>query len=178
MALVARDEALQRLQEGNDLLRDLTGSLSDEEWTRSGTMGGGDWSVKDLIGHVASWEEIALESLAQWRAGRKPGIEESVFDTPGAIDRLNAENLERKRPLEPRTIREQADETHSRLLDEIRQMTDEEWGARASYDTERRKRLGDLLGSILGAPRQPFGHAFAHLPDLEGYVSSSRGMAP
>src|SRR5690242_1709047 len=27
----------------------------------------GDWSVKDLIGHVAAWEQLVIESVAQWR---------------------------------------------------------------------------------------------------------------
>jgi hypothetical protein len=51
-------------------------------------------------------------------------------------------------------------------------MADQEWEARAFYPTERRDRLALLLGSITGAPGQPFGHAFAHVPDLEAFVSS------
>ncbi len=31
-----------------------------------------------------------------------------------------------------------------------------------------------LLGSVMGAPKRPFGHAFAHLPDLEAFVSFPR----
>jgi hypothetical protein len=32
-----------------------------------------------------------------------------------------------------------------------------------------------LLGSILGAPKLPFGHAAAHLPDLEAFVTALGG---
>jgi hypothetical protein len=58
------------------------------------------------------------------------------------------------------------------MVDAIRSMSDEEWSAKASYETGRRTRLGNLLGSITGAPERPFGHAFAHLIDLESYATS------
>ena len=48
----------------------------------------------------------------------------------------------------------------------------EEWEGKAFYETERRTRLGTLLCAVTGAPKRPFGHAFAHLSDLEAYVSS------
>jgi len=30
-----------------------------------------------------------------------------------------------------------------------------------------------MLGSITGAPDRPFGHAWAHLADLEAYVAAA-----
>jgi hypothetical protein len=53
-------------------------------------------------------------------------------------------------------------------------MDNVEWHSKAPYRTERRAWLGMMLGSITGAPRRAFGHAFAHLPDLEQYVSALR----
>ena len=51
-------------------------------------------------------------------------------------------------------------------------MSDDEWHAKVPYETERRNTTGNLLGSIVGAPKRPFDHASAHIPDLEVYVAS------
>jgi hypothetical protein len=88
------------------------------------------------------------------------------------VDGLNAERVQAKRGLSLDEVRIQAADTHRELIEELSHMGDEEWNAKAFYDTDQRDRLGNLLGSVTGAAKRPFGHAFAHLPDLEAYVSS------
>ena len=52
-------------------------------------------------------------------------------------------------------------------------MTEQEWAAPPSFEPDgQQETLGAELGGLLGAPGRPFGHAFAHLPDLEAYVRS------
>src|SRR5215211_1447446 len=36
----------------------------------------GDWSLKDIVGHVASWEAEFVAGLADIRAGRRPRTDE------------------------------------------------------------------------------------------------------
>lgn len=165
-----RAEAVSTLEEGHAALRRLLGALSEEELARPATIGGGDWSAADLAGHVAHWEERALATLEDWRAGRRPAVEE-VFASDG-VDRVNAEDVERKRAIGPLAVLELAERTHADLIGALGDLGPEEWTARAAYPTRRRTTLDALLGSVLGAPRRPFGHAFAHLPDLEAYVGS------
>ena len=88
------------------------------------------------------------------------------------VDALNAERVQAKRGLSLDEVRIQAADTHRELIEELSHMGDDEWTAKAFYETERRTTLGNLLGSITGAAKRPFGHAFAHLPDLEAYVAS------
>ena len=67
------------------------------------------WSVKDLIGHVASWEEETLKALPVILEGRRP-------PRYGGIDRFNAGQIERRRGWNlDEVVRELAD-NHSRLL--------------------------------------------------------------
>lgn len=168
MAQPTRAEALATLSEGHARVAALAGELSDGELSRPATIGGGQWSAKDLLGHIAFWEEVAMETLTAWRRGERPRIEQTF--TTGGIDALNAWNEKRKAQWTPEQIQAQAQDVHERLVAEIEAMSDEEWRAKASYATERRRRLVTELGSVLGAPKRPFGHAFAHLPDLEAYV--------
>ena len=172
MALPTRDRAVDVLEEGRAAVGGLYDSLADDQAARPATIGGGDWSAKDLVAHLETWEAIALQTLEEWRDGVLPSIEETFAKGSDGVDALNAERHEAKLALTTSEVRAQAAQTHRQLLEEIRHMDDEEWASKAFYQTERRRRLGEVLSAILGAPKRPFGHAFAHIPDLQAYVDS------
>ncbi len=173
MPVPSREQASAVLAEGHRATRELIARLAPDQLERPSTMGGGDWSAKDLVGHLANWEELSLRALEEWRRGERPHVE-GLFASDEAVDRENAEAIRRKAGLSAARVLREADETHRTLAAAIEAVSDEEWTAKASYATERRRTLGALLGSITGAPQRPFGHGFAHPPDLEAYVSSLR----
>ncbi len=170
---VSRQDALDTLREGHQQVTELLDRLSEDELIRPGTIGGGEWSAKDLLGHLTTWEEAALEALGQWREGRVPTIETEAFASAEGVDRFNATTVEAKAKQSLEEVRTEADRVQAALVHEIETMRDEEWTGRAPYETQRRRHLAELLGSILGAPKRPFGHAFAHLPDLEAFAQSA-----
>ena len=165
-------EAVRTLQEGNEATGALFARLTEAQLRQAATIGDGDWSALDLMAHLEVWEALALQSLQEWRNATRPTIEEVFAKGPDGIDALNAERLQAKRGLSLDEVRIQAADTHRELIDELSHMDDEEWKSKAFYETDRRSTLGNLLGSITGASKRPFGHAFAHLPDLESYVAS------
>ncbi len=170
MSAPTRTEAIRTLQDGHAGLLELLAPLSEDDLMRPRTIGGGDWSAKDLIGHLTLWEELALRSIREWRRGERPWVEQ-VFSEPHGVDRINADGIERKAGLSLMEVRMSSDETHRILIEEISGMDDAEWNGEAPYEARRRTRLVTLLGGVLGAHRQPFGHVrHGHLPDLEAYV--------
>ena len=162
---VAREDALATLRDGDARIQELVRGLTPEQMTTPATIGGGEWSAKDLVGHLAFWEELALEALAAWRAG-KP------FDTVTDADELNAQNQVRKRDRSLEQILREGRETHERLMAEIGARTDEEWSSPMPSDLPLPEILGKRLGGLTGASDGPFRHAFAHLGDLRAYVES------
>jgi len=64
--------------------------------------------------------------------------------------------------------------THREQIEANDGLSDEEWLAKAPYRVQdgRERPLATLLGFLTAAPERPFGHVFAHLPDLEAYVRS------
>ena len=173
--MTTRDQAIAELEGGQQALDRLLGKLAYEQMERPRSIGGGEWSAKDLLGHVAGWEEIALAAIDDWRDGRPPWIEEFFARMPDGVDELNAENDRHGAAQSLDQTRQRADDAHRRLVAQITAMPDEEWAARAWYPAARRKTLGNLLGSILGGRQRPFGHVFDHLPDLEAYVALAGG---
>ena len=72
-----------------------------------------DWSVKDILAHVTTWEEEALKHLPVIIAGGRPP---RYVTTYGGIDAFNARMTERKRGLSLADIRGQLDDTHRQLI--------------------------------------------------------------
>lgn len=60
--------ALARLAESRRALRQAIEGLSEEEMTQAQVEG--VWTVKDILGHIASWEEVFLEPLRRYARGR------------------------------------------------------------------------------------------------------------
>ena len=160
-------EAAAILDEGQTAVDRLAARVPDEEAVRRGAIGGGEWSLKDLLGHVAHWEELALETISRARAD---GAITRV--ALGDVDEENAKDVARKLDWPLDRVRNEASSTHQKLLAEIRSTSEEDWNRALPFDGGGERTLGGMLGSVLGAPNRPFGHAWAHLRDLEEYVSS------
>jgi hypothetical protein len=171
VARPTRADALATLVEGQAGLDALVGRLSEKELSRPATIGGGDWSAKDLIGHIAFWEEVALKVLKAWRGGVRLNLSEAF--APGGTDGMNAWNQERKGRWSLQRVQSDARKTHRRLMNQLERLTEEQWRSSMPITATRRARLGTRLGGVLGAPKRPFGHAFAHIPDLEAYTRAA-----
>jgi hypothetical protein len=76
----------------------------------------GNWSVRDIIAHVTTWEEEALKHLPQILKGGKPPRYSVTY---GGINTFNRLMTERKQALPLSELLRQQEETHSRLIDLI-----------------------------------------------------------
>jgi hypothetical protein len=63
-----RTEAIGILERERRATLELIDRLPARAITTRG-LGGGDWSPKDLIGHLESWEQHALDALDAWARG-------------------------------------------------------------------------------------------------------------
>lgn len=95
-------------------LRDSYEGLSESELTRPGALG--EWSVKDVLAHVTTWEEEALKHLPTIARGERP----PRYASEGGIDAFNARMAERKRDLSLETVLARMDETHATLVAYLR----------------------------------------------------------
>jgi len=163
-ATPTRRQALRTLEEGRARIEDLLDRLPKAAMTTPG-LGGGTWSPKDLLGHLASWEEYALDALAAWTRNERAPIDELQFTLP--TSRINEQAVARKASWSPARVRREADRTHEELLAAIRATSDDRWLSPAT--SRGRKPLGARLGAILGGVG-PFGHDAAHLRSLASFV--------
>ena len=165
-----RLQAIAILEQGDEAVRELLARLSPGARTRRG-IGGGDWSVKDLIGHLASWQEHALEALEAWDKDLGAPIDKALYARGTNV--VNAEAVAAKAKLSWARVAREADANHERLVAAIATMSDERWERPAT--TRGRKPLGHRMGQILGGPAGGFRHAQAHLKDLKAFVDERTG---
>lgn len=162
------------LEESHRAVAELLASLSDDELDRPGSIGGGDWSAKDLAVHLAFWESLAIRSIEEWRRGERPGV---LDLTDERIDAANAEEIARHRPHRPAGARARFEGVYGDLVAAIDGLTDDEWASTVAGTGDRMRTIGEVVGGALGGPSGAFDHAAAHLDDLRTYVASLRTNA-
>jgi len=164
-----RDEAIRILRSDRLATRDLLRRVADRALRTPG-LGGGDWSPKDLIGHLESWEQHALDAIEAWSHGRVAPSDRALR-TMG-LDAFNLAEVRRKAAWSPARTTDSAAATHRRLLAALASISENAW---AAPPTKRSRRaVGTHLGGILGGPAGPFRHDLAHHPDLEAFAADHR----
>jgi hypothetical protein len=124
---------LKRLdKEWQDLLQSLRG-LSDEAMSRPGLVG--EWSGKDLLGHIATWEDEAIKAMGEVMRGNRP----PRYRKHGGIDVFNARESAKKARLSLGEARRRLTDSHKRLLETVAGMPGEHWERESSV--RRRLRL-------------------------------------
>ena len=117
--LPARERLLERVRQEWSGFQDSLASLPEEGYLESGVVG--QWSLRDLLVHVASWEEEALKAIPIILEGGRLPRYSALY---GGIDAFNAQVQEAKRGLSLTEARAELEATHQRLLSCLEQLPD------------------------------------------------------
>jgi hypothetical protein len=120
MALNRRQNCLGRLDKAWSGFRESYAGLSETELLKSGVTG--QWSVRDIIAHVTTWEEEALKHLPLLLQGEKPPRYSEKY---GGIDAFNARMTAVKKHLTLRQLLQEQDAVHRRLVAFIERVPEE-----------------------------------------------------
>lgn len=129
-----RPRLLQRLGEAWEELKASYADIAEAEMAEPGVAG--SWSIKDIIAHVATWEEESLKHLPLILGGVRPPRYSVTY---GGIDAFNAQSLERSRELPLSVVLCRRDDTHRRLLRFLAAVPDEQFATETRF--RRRLRL-------------------------------------
>ena len=109
-----RLQLLKRLDDAWAAFTSSYADLSDMQMLEPGVTG--NWSVRDILAHVTTWEEEALKHLPHILKGGTPPRYSITY---GGIDAFNALQTERKKSLSLSEVLGEQSEIHSRLIDFI-----------------------------------------------------------
>ncbi len=154
-------DLLDRIRQGRAALAMLWGSLTAEQMVRRpGPQE--DWSVKDLVAHIAWWESFILERVTDLINGARSEPAEHH-------DVLNARAYAQHKDSSLTAVLAAFDANWPRLEALIASLSDEQINTPAYYRTYD----GVALLPILGAGT--FSHYPSHMTDLRAYVD---GLIP
>ena len=136
-----RSKLLKRLEKAWKELKASYAGLLKTELMKPGVIG--EWSVRDIIVHVTSWEEEALKHLPLILAGEKTP---RYSDAYGGINAFNAQTTKQKKNLSLSEVLKQRDDTQSRLINFIKSVPEDQFVRETRF--RRRLRL-DTYGHYL-----------------------------
>ena len=117
-----RGQLLARLEKAWRALQESYAGLSDSQLMKSGVTG--NWSVRDILAHVTTWEQEALNHLPTILKGGKPP---RYFVTHGGINAFNRAMTEQKRDLTLAEVQRELEDTHRRLIRFVEGVAEEQF---------------------------------------------------
>src|SRR3954466_10308993 len=120
------NDATRLAREDRDRTNALLASI-DPSAFETGGLGGGTWSPKDLVGHLETWEENALEALDAWDRGERAPVAAKLQAL--GTDGFNAREVERKAATPSDTVRTSAAATHARMLERFAAIDEDRWSS-------------------------------------------------
>src|SRR5690606_6738122 len=113
-------------------LREAYAGLTEAQMAEPGVTG--EWSVKDILAHVTTWEEEALQALPVILRGEALPRYADVY---GSVDAFNAQASAKKRDLPLAEVLMQMEAVHAWLLAASQDAPEEE----IATDTRVRRRI-------------------------------------
>lgn len=117
-----RRSLLERVDAGWKPFRDAIRSLGRARINDATSVG---WTYRDLIAHVAAWEDLTARRLQTYRETGERTYPAPARDT----DAFNARVVESHRLVGAEALVDELDTAHRRLVEAIRQLSDEQVAA-------------------------------------------------
>lgn len=153
-----KQQILSALEIEREKFLKLTESLSEPQMLEAGVEG--EWSVKDILAHIATWESELVTFMAQLKQGKKP----RTNLMSGKVDELNKQFYEnnKDRPLDRiladfKAVRKQTIKYVEMFSD--KELTDPKFSAHTK---------GNALWEMIEG--DSFGHEGRHREEIEKWL--------
>ena len=157
-------EILEELARIRAELLDAIAGLDEAALDRRSVVG--EWSIKNVLAHIAAWEAWVVQALpARLATGKTPeDFRARIQDE----DRFNAEEVAEREELTPSEQLIELERTREALLAELRSLDTAAWERRGPWDTWQGTLAEYLRESLVG-------HEQEHLADLQSAAEQLKG---
>jgi hypothetical protein len=119
---VDRQTMLKQVRAARGALEALLAEFNDAQMTASHSPDG--WSVKDVMAHIAFWEDHVLARLKEAGRGERPQLLGGI--TEEEVNRINQETLSRSRGRPLDEVKDEFQRAHRELINEIKAIPENE----------------------------------------------------
>ena len=124
-------QIFEELERTRAALLDALGGMDEDALDRKGLVG--DWSAKNVLAHIAAWEEWVVQALPERLAsGTTPA---DFRERAEHEDRFNAEEVAEREELTPSEQLMELERTRAALREELRGLPAATWQRRELWDT-------------------------------------------
>ncbi|MBM3946539.1 MAG: ClbS/DfsB family four-helix bundle protein [SAR202 cluster bacterium] len=102
---------LREIEDAREALMRLLEGVPEGRWEESNAEG--TWSVRDVLGHIATWDEESVNRVRNFTSGRAP------VPTP---TNYNEREVERQRRLSAKAIKELFERNHTAAMRYLRSL--------------------------------------------------------
>ena len=127
-----KDQLINKIENAWNELQKASDDLTETQMSTPGVVG--DWSVRDIIAHISTWEEECLKALPIILEGKRLPRYSDLY---GGINAFNAQMTEKYRLISLDEVLKRRDATHQRLLNYIRKAPQEQ----ITTETRFRRRI-------------------------------------
>lgn len=136
-----KEEALKRLSASRRALLEAISGSSDSDLT--GFRVEGIWNTKDLLGHVAAWEQTLCEPLRIFTAGG-PFSPEVIQDG----EAWNLEQAGRRSAWSIPEVRKELETTRENLLQELKKLSEDQWGQASRAPWGEKNTIAEMISGL------------------------------
>ena len=120
----------------------------------------GEWSLKDIVGHISYWETTIPVNLINLREGRDTSSQIFTISEP-ELQLLNEENVSKRRPDLFWQLLDELNEGRGTLMSEVSLLTDNDLGEDGTKER-------DLVSAVFMHDREHWRLIAAYLAGLGG----------
>ena len=120
---MTRAEILKTIKEQHTQLLAALEGIPEETIVKRPVVGW--WTIKDLLGHIAMWEQVAIQFIAEYKQDGLPKMLGANDDA--AIDAINKREAAIRRDWSRARVRAELDAAHRDLRAAIETLSDADW---------------------------------------------------
>lgn len=118
---VTKAQLLQDIQAGRKRLEALLRTFSFDDMVRSDSPG--EWSIQDILAHIAAWEETFINWYEAGRRGEK--IVMPDWSKPGILDEINLDIYRRNRNRGLKEVLKEFKDSYKKMVKTVKSIPEE-----------------------------------------------------
>jgi len=169
--LMDKAQLLDEMKRGYTALETVLAPLDQQQMTTPGITG--DWSIKDILAHLAVWQNYLVIRLQAAARNEVPAIQGILSDEGevSAIDRLNAGFYEenKSRPLDD--VMADLRKTYRQIVEMTKALSDEDLTEPQRFAWMKGNALWELVAG------DTYEHYQEHLQSIQEWLNKSRQIS-
>lgn len=147
-----KNQLISFLKKDHQKLADLISKLSPEQKSVKII---GNWTVKEILGHIAEWRWDLVEDIGLILNNKKPWYVGTI-----STEKYNYIAIQKRRDWPFSTVKSDWEHSFRKLINRIKKLTDTDWNYKSSIKDEEGKTI--TIKSLLSYSYKAEGHDGGH----------------